>query len=80
LERRAAEQLAAAIAAGDAVRPRLAVYTQVSKTLLNLTVRLRIGPRSRAPSNNRRRSGNSGVGSVSYYETMDLPGDSDAQN
>jgi hypothetical protein len=80
LERQAAERLAVAIAAGDAPRPWLAVHTQVSRTLLNLTVRLRIGPRSRAPSNNRRRAGRPGAGSLSYYDSMDLTGDTNAES
>jgi hypothetical protein len=77
LERLAAEQLAAAMAAGSASKPLLAVYAQVSKTLMNLTVRLLIGPRSRAPSNNRRRAGKAD-GALSYYDVMDL-GDADEE-
>jgi hypothetical protein len=38
---------------------------------------LRIGPRSRAPSNNRR-STKSGAASLSHYATMDLQGGADA--
>jgi hypothetical protein len=50
LERRAAEELAAATAAGNVPTPWLGVYASVSKTLMNLTVGLSIGLLSRAPS------------------------------
>jgi hypothetical protein len=63
LERRAFEQANAA------------AHAHAAKSLAALSVRLRIGLRSRAPSNNRRRSAKSAP--VSYYETMNL-GDANA--
>ncbi len=72
LERRAAEQLAAATTPANAT-----IHSQVTKTLMALSVRLRIGPRSRDTN---RRPAKSGARAVSFYETMTLPGDADAQN
>ena len=69
LERRAAEELAIAATVGEVPSPWLAVHTQMVRTLLQLTVRLRIGPRSRAPSNNRRPA--KPVSPPSYYDTME---------
>ena len=69
LERRAAEELAVAATAGKVPSPWLAVHTQMARTVMQLTIRLRIGPRSRAPSNNRRSS--KPVSPPSYYDTME---------
>jgi phage terminase small subunit len=69
LERRAAEELAAAATVGGVASPWLAVHSQMARTVMQLSVRLRIGPRSRAPSNNRR-STKSGGSEPSYYEIM----------
>ena len=62
LERLAAEQLAAAIAAGGKTGSPAAVHTQVSRTLINLAVRLRLGPRARDPTHRRRSAMSSKVG------------------
>jgi phage terminase small subunit len=72
LERRAAEELAAGAVVGNAPSPWLTVHATMTKTMMQLSVRLRIGPKSRAPSNNRRRSAQSGT--PSYYEIMNLGG------
>jgi hypothetical protein len=82
LERQAAEQLAAAMAADGKTGPPLAVYTQVSRTLMNLAVRLRLGPRARDPTHRRRSAmaAKHGGGALSYYEIMDLPGGEDAES
>jgi hypothetical protein len=47
LERRAAQELAIAATVGNVASPWLAVHTQMARTVMQLTVRLRIGPRSR---------------------------------
>jgi hypothetical protein len=57
LERRAAEELAAGAVIGSVPSPWLAVHAEMVKALSALSVRLRIGPKSRAPSNNRRSAG-----------------------
>jgi hypothetical protein len=57
LERRAAEELAAGAVVGSTPSPWLAVHAQMVKAIAQLSVRLRIGPKSRAPSNNRRSAG-----------------------
>ncbi len=46
-ERRAAQELAIAATVGNVASPWLAVHTQMARTVMQLTVRLRIGPRSR---------------------------------
>jgi hypothetical protein len=77
LERQAAEQLAATMAAGGKTGSLAAVHTQVARTLMNLAIRLRIGPRARAPGDNSRRR-SAQPGSPSFYETMALPGDDES--
>jgi hypothetical protein len=47
------EELAAGAVVGSVPSPWLAVHGQMVRALSQLTVRLRIGPKSRAPSNNR---------------------------
>ena len=69
LERRAAEELRACAVVSDRVSPWLAVHTQMARTMMQLSVRLRLGPRSREP-NNRRRAAKSKA-PPSYYETME---------
>lgn len=78
MERRASEELAAAIAAGNVPTPWLGIYATVEKTMMALTVRLRLGPLSRS-NNNRRSPGKPGTGSLSYYEVMDFSGKDDAE-
>ena len=68
LERRAAEELAAGAVAGNQPSPWLAIHGQMVRALSQLSVRLRIGPKSRAPSNNRRSAGSGRV--PSSYDTM----------
>jgi phage terminase small subunit len=75
LERHAAEELAIEATVGSQPSPWLAVHASAVRSLMALSVRLRIGPRSRAPSNNRRRSAKSGT--PSYYDLQ--PGDSDEE-
>jgi hypothetical protein len=65
------------VEAGEAPSKWVAVYGCAAKTVLALGGRLRIGPMSRA-NHNRRSPGKLGAGSLSYYETMDLPGGEDA--
>jgi phage terminase small subunit len=77
LERRAAEELAVAATVGSVPSPWLAVHSAMARTVMQLSVRLRIGPRSRAPSNNRR-STKSGP-APNYYATMKLEGAGDAK-
>jgi len=67
LERRAFDQVNAGV--GEQPSPWLGVHASAVKSLAALSVRLRVGPRSRAPSNNRRRSAKAGA--PSYYELMD---------
>ena len=69
LERRAAEELAAGAVVGSAVSPWLAVHGQMVRALAQLSVRLRIGPKSRAPSNTRRSAG-SGKRTPSAYDAL----------
>jgi phage terminase small subunit len=57
LERTASAELATGAVIGSVPSPWLAVHAQMVRALSQLTVRLRIGPRSRAPSNNRRAAG-----------------------
>jgi phage terminase small subunit len=73
LERRAAEELQSCAVVGGQPSPWLAVHASAVRSLAALATKLRLGPRARNPSN--RRSAKSGA-SPSYYETMDLHGDS----
>jgi phage terminase small subunit len=67
LERRASEELAVAATVGATPSPWLAVHASAVRTLALLSTRLRIGPRSRDPSN--RRPAKTGA-SPSYYDQM----------
>jgi hypothetical protein len=69
LERRAAKELAAGAVIGSVPSPWLAVHAEMVKALSALSVRLRIGPKSRAPSNNRRSAGSGGTPSA--YDAWD---------
>jgi hypothetical protein len=68
LERRAAEELQASAVVGTVPSPWLAVHASAVRSLATLTVRLRLGPRSRDP-NNRRSSKPSAP--PSYYDSME---------
>jgi hypothetical protein len=68
LERRAAEELATGAVVGSMPSPWLQVHASAVRSLSALTVRLRLGPRSRDPNN--RRAARSGP-PPSYYDTME---------
>jgi hypothetical protein len=68
-ERRASEELAAGAVVGGSPSPWLAVQASTVRSLSTLTVRLRLGPRSRQPANTRRPGK---PPTPIYYETMDL--------
>jgi hypothetical protein len=82
LERQAAAALGEAIASGGKVGVLAAAHSQVSRALMNLVVRLRLGPRARDPTHRRRSAMavKQGGGALSYYEIMDLDGDADAES
>jgi phage terminase small subunit len=65
MARRASEELAAGAVAGSMPSPWLAVHASAVRSLATLSVRLRLGPRSR--SNNTRRS-KMPLTKPSYYE------------
>ena len=67
-ERRAAEELAAGAVVGSQPSPWLAIHGQMVRAISQLSIRLRIGPKSRAPSNNRRRAGSGRAPSA--YDTL----------
>jgi hypothetical protein len=69
LERRAAEELQVSAVVGGQPSPWLAVCTSATLSMLRLSVKLRIGPRSRAPNNARKVKG--GMPQPSYYDTME---------
>lgn len=68
LERRAAEELAAGATVGAMPSPWLAVHASAIRSLERLSVRLRLGPRSRNPTNRRSVKG---ARRPSYYATME---------
>jgi phage terminase small subunit len=68
LERRAAEELAAGATVGNQPSPWLAVHASAIRSLERLSVRLRLGPRSRNPTNRRSVKG---ARRPSYYATME---------
>jgi hypothetical protein len=67
LERRAADELAAGAVAGAMPSPWLAVHASAVRALSTLTVRLRLGPRSRG---HHPRAASKTKSPPSYYETM----------
>jgi hypothetical protein len=69
LARRASEELMVSATVGSVVSPWLAVHQSATKTMMQLSVRLRIGPRSRTPDDRRR---SAQVGPTSYYDQMRL--------
>ena len=68
LERRASEELMASVTVGNAPLPWLTVHAGMVRSLTQLTLRLRLGPRSREP-NYRRHAAKSRPPS-SYYDLM----------
>jgi hypothetical protein len=79
LERQTSDELAAARATGKMLSQRLAAYSCAVKSMLGLGARLRLGPLARV-SHSRRRPGSVGIGGLSFYETMDIEGDDDAES
>jgi hypothetical protein len=71
LERRASDELQACAVVGDRASPWRDVYATAVHALATLTVRLRLGPKSRSP--NKARSAKSAL-PPSYYDTMKLEG------
>jgi phage terminase small subunit len=70
LERRSAEELAAGAVVGGSPSPWLAVHASAVRSLSTLTVRLRLGPRSRDPNNRRRMA--KAMAPPIYYDQMDV--------
>jgi hypothetical protein len=68
LERRAAEELAVGATVGNQPSPWLSVHASAIRSLERLSVRLRLGPRSRNPTNRRSMKG---ARRPSYYATME---------
>jgi phage terminase small subunit len=66
LERRASEELATAATIGGQASPWLAVYATAVRAISTLTVRLRLGPKSRHPNSTRRMS--KPTSPPSYYD------------
>jgi hypothetical protein len=60
---------------GPKVSPWFAIHRDATRELRALSQRLQLGPRGRAPKAPKTRAG-----PVSYYERMDLEGDSDEAN
>jgi hypothetical protein len=75
LERRAGEELQAGAVAGSTPSPWLAVHNSAINSLTKLTVRLRLGPRSRDLNHLRTKKT---APSLSYYDTMEVARDAPA--
>jgi len=60
---------------GPKVSPWFAIYRDATRELRALSQRLQLGPRGRAP-----KAPKTVAGRVSYYDRMDLEGDSDEAN